>query len=170
MLDNTSQHSGIFISNYSYSGTCSHGHTNVNHKTFSNNSRMSVEMDTGNYLQTTTNMVPSYMVSDPENPYYFKLLLICHCQHQSHFSHLFNQNSLLHPVLICNRKLTCSFCTKILLCNLKYWTHCLIWVGFLFWTPWATNHFTPDKKELQHSNIIHATTTYATKPVTTLLK
>lgn len=135
MLGDTSPLSGTLISNYSYSSRCGHSHTNVNHKTFSNNSRPSVQMDTGNYLQTTINMVPSYMKSYPENPYYFKLLLICHCQHQSHFSHLFHQNSLLHPFLICNRKLTRSFCTKILLCTLKYWTHCPIWGGFLFWTP-----------------------------------
>lgn len=115
MLGYTSSHSSTLILNYSYSSRCGHSHTNVNHKMFSNNSRLSVQMDTGNYLQTTINMVPSYMVSDPENPYYFKLLLICHCQHQSHFSHLFYQNSLLHPFLICNRKLTRSFCTKIVM-------------------------------------------------------
>jgi len=120
VLGDTNPLSGILISNYSYSGRYDHSHTNVNHKMFSNNSRLKVEMDTGNYFQTTTNIVPSYMVSDPENPYYFKLLLIRNCQHQSHFSHLFNQNSLLHPFLICNRKLTHSFCTKILLCTLKY--------------------------------------------------
>lgn len=170
VLGDTSLLSGILISNYSYSGRYGHSHTNVNHKTFSNNSRLNVETDTGNDLQTTIYMVPSYMVSDPENPYYFNLLLKCHCQLQSHFSHLFNKNSLLCPFLICNRKLTCSFCTKSLLCTLNYWAHCLIWGGVVFWTSWATHLFTLDKKELQHSNIIHASTPSSTKLVTTLLK
>jgi len=68
VLSDTSPLSGILISNYSYSGRCGHSHTNVNHKMFSSNSRLSFEMDTGNYLQTTINMVPSYMVSDTEYP------------------------------------------------------------------------------------------------------